>query len=130
MKAKLMNEDGTFHPGTSSVFDTPANKCPLDQAAESTGAVMVFSCAGKLYNTEDLLRFETNDAQVPFAYLDPWSSLVFIEKRDRWKSEIIEVDVKQLHELSKGMDLRALIDELKKNTESQIRQSAAASPNK
>src|SRR5678815_4726071 len=91
--------------GQDTSFDTPAKLCKLDQAAESTGAIVVFSSGGKIYDTNDLKRFDTTDAQIPVAYFDPDSSRVFIEKRDRWKSDIIEIEVEELRELSQRVNL-------------------------
>jgi len=67
---------------------------------------MVSSPGGKIYHTNALERFDTTDAQIPAAFLDPDSSRVFIEKRDRWKSDILEIDVNEVRELSRRLDLK------------------------
>ena len=89
---------------------------------------MVFSSGGKSYDTNDLDRFDTADDKIPVAYLDPDSSRIFIEKRDRWKSDIIEVDLQQLRELSRQLDLKALIDELTRKAKAQLRKCAGTNP--
>jgi hypothetical protein len=89
---------------------------------------LVFSSGRKIYDTDDLEQFDTSDAHIPRAYLDRDSSRVFLEKRDQWKSEIVEVDVQQLREMSQRLGLKALLDELIRNSKAQLRKCAGSNP--
>src|SRR5882762_7897023 len=97
---------GLFH------FDIPAHPNRMDPIAEKTGAIMLFSSGGKVFNTDDLKPFETGDSRTPVIYLDVDSSRIFIQHRDRWKADITEIDADELRELAKRLDLHMLIDHL------------------
>jgi hypothetical protein len=110
---------GHFH------FVTPANPNPVDPTAEPThGGRVLFSSRGQIFDTADLKPFETGDPEMPVIFLDVDSSRTFLQKRDRWKMDIDEVDADGIRDLAARLDLRPLVAELIAIAQRQVRKCA------